>query len=341
MNTQGQQGSLISTSALAKKLDLPARVVFELLVEKGWIERIGKHWKLTGKGQFEGADYVNSKKYGEFIGWPESVMEHAIFAELFDRPQRTRIIGRDLNISAHRFNALLAELGWQQRHHRGWILTSAGREQGGQESEDEESGVPYTLWPRTILDDAELAVVLDVLQRPLQALGRTVEASTGKAAQTADSPDSATVSKVGADAKDSGKEQPATGPQTLQLDFGSQQQAEPGEAAALVTMDGHLSDHPEDAVLDNWFYLMGVLHAYHRSLPEASLGCCDFYLPAAHLHIECWHGADTGAALKAKMARLAYYKSKALPFFELSANDLLQLDSVLPKTLLKHGITVF
>ncbi|MBT8152243.1 MAG: phage antirepressor KilAC domain-containing protein [Gammaproteobacteria bacterium] len=344
MNPQGHQGPLISTSALAKQLDLPARRVFELLVDKGWIERIDKHWKLTGKGQFEGGDYVNSKKYGEFIGWPESVLEHGIFTELFDRPLRTRVIGRDLDISAHRFNALLAELGWQQRHHRGWILTAAGRDRGGKESEDEESGVPYTLWPRTILEDAELAAVLDALQQPLQAIARSQQSFREAGHQAANAKNAA--ADDGNDAKiDAGDtEGEDKQPELLQLDFGSQEQDEqqqPQNATPLVAMDGHRLDHPEDAALDNWFYLMGVAHAYHRNLAEATLGCCDFYLPAAHLHVECWHAADTGAALKAKMARLAYYKSESLPYFELSADQLLQLDSVLPKTLLKHGITVF
>ncbi|MGB5324875.1 MAG: hypothetical protein WBN40_05550, partial [Pseudomonadales bacterium] len=232
MNQNAQQGPLVSTSALAKKLDLPARSVFELLVEKGWIERVNKHWKLTGKGQFEGGDYVNSKKYGEFIGWPEAVLEHTIFAELFDRPLRTRIIGRELDISAHRFNALLAELGWQQRHHRGWILTAAGREQGGLEREDEESGVPYTLWPRTILDDARLATNLDALQRPLRGLQSRAEL-TDRAAQPA------------TEASASSDE-----PQLLELalDFEAGNDAQDG--CALRAMDGHLLEHPEDTALD-------------------------------------------------------------------------------------------
>ena len=50
MGNNFQLNSLLSTSALAKKLDLPAKTIFELLVAKGWIERVGDLWKLTGKG---------------------------------------------------------------------------------------------------------------------------------------------------------------------------------------------------------------------------------------------------------------------------------------------------
>jgi hypothetical protein len=59
------------------------------------------------------------------------------------------------------------------------------------------------------------------------------------------------------------------------------------------------------------------------------------------LYIECWHAKDAGAALTAKFGRLDYYKANNLSYFEVSADDLKNLDSVLPKTLLKHGLIVF
>lgn len=307
MGNNFQLNSLLSTSALAKKLDLPAKTIFELLVAKGWIERVGDLWKLTGKGQFEGGDYVTSKKFGEYIGWPESVIEHVIFDELFNRPLRTRIIGQELGISAHRFNALLAELGWQKRFHRGWILTTVGNKLGGKEHEDDESGVPYTLWPRTILDNEHLAPALLAL--------RTSSEPT-KVATQANAPADTTDQQI--------------------LDFSVAPPSNDWRA-----MDGHKLDHREDLLLDDWFYLMGVSHAYQRELPDRELGTCDFYLPAAHLYIECWHAKDAGAALNAKFGRLDYYKANNLSYFEVSADDLKNLDSVLPKTLLKYGLIIF
>lgn len=307
MNNNVPSTSLVSTSALAKKLDLPAKTIFELLQDKGWIERIDNHWKLTGKGQFEGGDYVNSKKYGEYIGWPESILEHHIFVELFNLPMRTRVIGKELNISAHRFNALLAEIGWQKGFHRGWILTELGRSLGGKEQEDEESGIPYTRWPRSILDNPHLA-------KPLLAIGSSphkLPAATAAYKQTEQTPQTA-------------------------LDFNAQT-----SSSALRAMDGHILDNHEDLLLDNWFYLMNVTHAYQRELPEIELGTCDFYLPIAHVYIECWHAQDSGAALSKKLERLEYYKANQLAYFEMGAEDLGTLDTVLPKRLLQHGITVY
>ena len=74
--------SMISTTALAKHFDLPAKTLFTFLTEKSWINRIDNHWRLTGKGEFEGGEYINSKKYGEYIGWPQNIVDHSIFQEI-------------------------------------------------------------------------------------------------------------------------------------------------------------------------------------------------------------------------------------------------------------------
>ena len=111
--------SMISTTAIAKHFDLTAKVVFNFLLQKSWIERVDDHWRLTGKGEFEGGEYLQSKKFGEYIGWPADIVEHAIFHELLELPQTTEALGAEFAIGAHRFNSMLAELGWQKRFHRG------------------------------------------------------------------------------------------------------------------------------------------------------------------------------------------------------------------------------
>jgi hypothetical protein len=306
--------ALTSTSALAKKMDMPSKAVFELLLQKGWIERIGDHWKLTGKGQFEGGDYVNSKKYGEYIGWPESILEHHIFVELYNLPMRAGIIGKELQLSAHRFNALLAELGWQKRYHRGWVLTELGRTLGGAEQDDEETGIPYTRWPRAILDQPQLAKPLAELDAMPHKLP-----SAGNHSTLQDSP----LNKEG---------------NQRTLNFSS---SKADNRDIYRAMDGHLLDCTQDLLIDNWLYLMGVTHAYQRSLPEAQLGYCDFYLPMAQVYLECWHASESAARLTQKLARLEFYKANNLSHIEISADDFSKLDAVLPKRLLKFGITVY
>ena len=296
-------GDLQSTTALARQLGLSAKIVFNFLSERGWIERVGENWRLTGKGEFEGGEYIRSKKYGEYIGWPANLADHSIFAELLEIPVSVTTLGGQYGIASHRLNALLAELGWQKRFHKGWTITPRGETLGGVEREDSESGVPYTVWPRDITDNPTLALALQQI---------AVHA------------------------------QETTEPQDPQpTDPGSQQSFDLQPKTSTTCRDGHQALNIEDLMVDNWLYLMNVVHAYRWPLADASLGCCDFYLPAAHLHLECWHAQETAASMREKLARIDYYRENDLAVLELNADQLENLDAALPKLLLKFGITVY
>ena len=86
---------------------------------------------------------------------------------------------------------------------------------------------------------------------------------------------------------------------------------------------------------------MSVVHAYRWPLADQVMGCCDFYLPQANLHIECWQLHEEAASISQKLLRIDHYKKQHLAFLELKSEDLNRLDNVLPKLLLKHGITVY
>ena len=296
-------GDLLSTTALARELGLSAKIVFNFLSERGWIERAGDNWRLTGKGEFEGGEYIQSKKYGEYIGWPANLSDHPIFAQLLEIPVSVTALGKQFSVGPHRMNALLAELGWQQRFHKGWTITASGKRLGGIEREDSESGVPYTVWPRDITSNATLAQALEQISTSPQE--DSVESDAG------------------------------------QSDQGSQQALDLQPAVSLVCRDGHKALSAEDALVDNWLYLMNVVHAYRWPLPDAELGCCDFYLPAAHLHLECWHAQETAASMREKLARIDYYRDNQLAMLQLDAEQVGNLDAELPRLLLKFGITVY
>ena len=63
----------LSTSALARKLEIPAQQLFATLKDYGWIQRQGEGWLLTPKGEFEGGQYRQSKRFGRYVVWPESL----------------------------------------------------------------------------------------------------------------------------------------------------------------------------------------------------------------------------------------------------------------------------
>ncbi|RRJ82761.1 4-alpha-glucanotransferase [Aestuariirhabdus litorea] len=153
----------LSTTALAKSVNKEPRELFILLADSGWIEKQGERWRLTPKGEFEGGRYAQSEKYGEYIVWPVALTQHALFKRLPAAPLSASQLGAKLGIGGRLCNLLLAELGWIRSYRKGWQLTEAGALLGGQQRENERSGIPYASWPEAIEENS-------VLQRRTQQL---------------------------------------------------------------------------------------------------------------------------------------------------------------------------
>jgi hypothetical protein len=73
-------------------------------------------------------------------------------------------LGEKLNISSRRVNLVLAELGWTRRDKRGWVLTPHGSALGAVQKEHSQTGVPYILWPETVLQHKALVATIRSLQ---------------------------------------------------------------------------------------------------------------------------------------------------------------------------------
>lgn len=170
MAEQGTQKHF-SRSALAEKLGVTLKELTQVLIDSGWLlhnESAAKskghdqsskagarhEWQLTEKGRFEGGIYKESKKFGQYIVWPESVLSHPAITQLLDSRISATSIGRHYDISPRIVNRLLAELGWLQSYAKGWQLTAIGESYGGIQKHDKQSGVPYVVWPRTLLADS-------------------------------------------------------------------------------------------------------------------------------------------------------------------------------------------
>lgn len=143
----------LSTTALARRMGKESKELFVLLTSGGWIVKVDDHWRLTEKGKFEGGIYVNHPRYGEYIAWPEAIHQHPLFALLPEAPLTASNIGHKTGLPARLVNLLLSERGWLKKHVRGWLLTPAGKQIGGQQHEAESSGIPYVTWPETLLDN--------------------------------------------------------------------------------------------------------------------------------------------------------------------------------------------
>ncbi len=144
----------LSTTALARRMGKESKELFVLLTSGGWIVKVDDHWRLTEKGKFEGGIYVNHPRYGEYIAWPEAIHQHPLFALLPEAPLTASTIGHKTGLPARLVNLLLAERGWLKKHLRGWLLTPAGKQLGGQQHEAESSGIPYVTWPETLLENS-------------------------------------------------------------------------------------------------------------------------------------------------------------------------------------------
>lgn len=163
----------LSTTALAKTLEKEPKEVFILLAQAHWMIKVDERWQLTEKGKFEGGVYLHHPKYGDYVAWPESVLEHGVWRSLPEAPLSASQLGAKLGLPARLLNLILLDLGWQARGLKGWMLTSEGRARGGQQHRADESAIPYVTWPETLEHDMALRSVVAALVSGQGIDGRT------------------------------------------------------------------------------------------------------------------------------------------------------------------------
>lgn len=153
----------LSTSALAKQLDLSSQQMFSSLRDYGWIRKLEDGWALTSKGEFEGGEYVHSRKYGRYIVWPPEIAEHPLMKAMEDnRHLSATALGKPYDLTARECNRVLAESGWIRHGFQGWELTPLGQDKGGMQLENENSGTCYVVWPPAVANDETLRQQLEL-----------------------------------------------------------------------------------------------------------------------------------------------------------------------------------
>jgi hypothetical protein len=213
-------------------------------------------------------------------------------------------LGERLQMPARRVNLLLAELGWIEKHVKGWRVTEQGRKVGGLQKEARQTGIPYAIWPMGVVGSKVFQAAVS------EARG---EADVAPASEPAISSAPAATAKA--------------------MDFRSR------FPAAHRSTDGHLVRSRAEMLIDNWLYMQQIAHAYERKLPVEEDVYCDFYLPAGKVYIEYW-GMEKDPAYAARMQeKKAVYARHGFNLVELTDQDILTLDDVLPRLLLKFGIS--
>lgn len=290
--------SPVSTTALAKQLDIPVQQLFATLKDYGWIERHTDTWCLTPKGQFEGGDYRDSKRFGRYIVWPSTLEGHQLLAAIESNQRVTAGAMRRYypRLDARQINRALAELGLQQHSILGWELTAFGKTLGGQQEESENSGAFYVTWPHEVIDHP-------VIHRELSKQSDQIHG------------------------------QPRTLPDEPDL-FGNQKSAPSG----CVGIDGHQLLSGLQMRVCDWLYLAQLPHAYQRALPVEELLQADFYLPMGNIYIDCWEADVSAQQLSMQLRKRELYQQYDLRHIEINPDDVERLDEVLGRGLLGFGI---
>ena len=291
----------LSTSALARKLEIPAQQLFATLKDYGWIERREDNWLLTNKGEFEGGSYLNSRRFGRYIVWPETLENHPL-VQAIEANQRITAAGMHryyTRLHPRQINRALAELGLQLHSILGWELTALGKRLGGQQEESNNTGAFFVTWPHEIVDHPVVHRELSIQsgEVPVQA---TVESDT-----------------VATDL------------------FSNLDESKP---AALRGVDGHELRTGLEMQVCNWLYMAQLVHAHQRALPTQEPAQADFYVPSGNVYIDCWEADVPAQRLSGKLLNRELYREHGLRNIEINAGDSERLDEVLGRGLHGFGI---
>lgn len=311
-------GKLISTTSLAKRNNMEKTDLFSLLDSAGLIQRLNGKITLTPEGAKCGGDYIESRDFGRYVGWPEEFdlstligqksSADAVFPseenETPDSPGSDKLltattIGKHFGVSANKCNYILSELGWLKKGLKGWLITTPGERLGGQQSEDYRSGVPYVRWPSEILQNKVLAGTM------------------GEVNGAVSEPPEETPAKKHTD------------------DFRER------FPASHRSADGHMVRSRAEMLIDNWLYMAEIVHAYERKLPIEEDVYCDFYIPTGKVYIEFWGLENDSKYLARKNQKKAIYEKYGFNLIELGDAEVQNLDDILPRMLLKFGVQAY
>jgi hypothetical protein len=291
-------GEKLSTTALAKKLDIPVQQLFAVLKDYGWIQRTQDSWALTPKGEYEGGSYQSSRRYGSYIVWPEQLLQHPLLQAIESNRRMTAasLCRYYPHLHAREVNRVLAELGLQHHSILGWELTRLGRDWGGMQEESNSSGAFHITWPDEFMENP-------VIHRELS------RQSTQSPARVASG--------------------------DVEQDLFAQANTGIDSNHAL---DGHQLGTPLQVAVCDWLYLARLAHAIHRALPTQELVYADFYVPAGGIYIDCWESDVPAGELSGKFRKRELYRALDLRHLEINASEGANLDEVLGRGLLSFGI---
>ena len=103
--------------------------------------------------------------------------------------------------------------------------------------------------------------------------------------------------------------------------------------------DGHYVRSKNEALVDNWLYSHGVVHAYEKAVfsSEQSFNyCSDFFLPEQGLFIEIWGNVDAAYAER-KARKIAFYERCGYRLLSIEDSQVRNLDDILSRAVIRGG----
>lgn len=299
----------ISTSALAKKLNIDLKEFIKILVQKWFIEIKNKSFFSSEKIKVLTKEWKDnlwelkiSTKFWDYIVWPEDF--NPIKWLNIDNTNYINVskIAEDFWYSARKLNKIISELGRIEQSLKWWKLTKFWEQIWGKEFTIDKTWATYTKWPISIKENKSLLIALWVYNESVKNEENIIKKEDEEL--------------------------------TFREKF----------PANYRTKDWHNVRSRGELLIDNSLYEYWLAHAYERKLPIEEDVYSDFYIPSKDwwkaVYIEYWWLEDQEKYENRKKIKKEIYKKYHLNLIELDNNHINNLDDYLPKFLLEFWIKV-
>ena len=288
----------ISTSALAKNHKKTTHELFDVLEAKGWIIRKDNKAEITDAGKNCGGDYVTSEKFGKYIVWPETLLEQDLMDEKVEDKQNDFEYLSATKIGDH-FKISAVKINYILSE-LGWIEKSLKG------------------WKVTTLGKDMKALQKENAKTgiPFVLWHKSILENTSL--------------------KETMDEQ--VGHKTTSVTSKEDVEFREKFKATFRATDGHMVRSKAEMIIDNWLYMAGIVHAYERKLPIEEDVYSDFYLPEGKIYIEFWGFENDSKYLHRKKIKQDIYSKYNFNLIELEDKEVMNLDDILPRMLLKFGV---
>jgi hypothetical protein len=272
----------------------------------------------------------------------------------------TSKLAKLLGVDSKALFTLMADKDWLRRENDGWVLTAQGEFHGGCYIQSEKYG-QYVVWPKAVLDHPMLAKFQRELSLTATKLGATSGLSGKRINEILHELDWLERGSDGWQATELGRLHGAeqrNGKQGLYVVWPGELRQNRHFVRAIESLyfdpdpthkrptnpvsalDGHRLPNADYAVIDNWLYLTGLLHAFERPLAVQEDIISDFYLPSKNVYIEYWGDQTSAKAMLAKMEKKEVYQKYRFKLIELDKHELADIENILPQKLLQLGVTL-